>query len=183
MLNILSKLCGKTKKKTPVIIQIPIDKIIEPGPLNRIQSTENESSLTLGIKEEPTTINTEQKKLENHDLIVDDSDPNRIVLKKYLNRYGRSADEAINGEDAIEKIKKIGSYKIVWMDIQMPKMNGIKCTKQLRDLGYKGCIIGLTGHIDEESVSNCKQAGMQDILAKPIDKKVLSACIDQYKKL
>jgi CheY-like chemotaxis protein len=116
------------------------------------------------------------------DLIVDDSDPNRSVIKRYLLREGRQTDEAVNGEDAINVIKKNGVYNIIWMDIQMPRMNGIKCTEYLRNtLGYKGVIIGLTGHVDVDSVNDSKKAGMQDVMAKPIDKKMLEVYIEKYK--
>ncbi|AYV78742.1 MAG: histidine protein kinase SLN1 [Edafosvirus sp.] len=123
----------------------------------------------------------------DHDLIVDDSDPNRLVIKKYLTRFGRKSDEACNGQDAIDIITKNSSalkmYDIIWMDIQMPKMNGINCTEHLRTvLKYKGIIIGLTGHVDIDSVNDCKRVGMDDIIAKPIDKKILEMYIEKYKK-
>jgi CheY-like chemotaxis protein len=135
-----------------------------------------------------TKINVPDKMIEtmndnklDKDLIVDDSDPNRIVIKKYLLKHKRIADEAINGNDAIEKIKMNGTYKIIWMDIQMPKMSGIDCTKFLRNvLQYKGCIIGLTGYVDAESLKLCISAGMNNIMAKPIDKKVLAVFVEQY---
>ncbi len=119
-------------------------------------------------------------KTNNKDLIVDDSTPNRTVMRNYLSRYGRQSDEACNGQDAIEKIKLNGTYNIVWMDLQMPIMNGIQCTQKLRLDSYPGCIIGLTGHVDEESKNNCISAGMQNILAKPIDKQILQTYIDEY---
>jgi CheY-like chemotaxis protein len=162
-----------------------------------VTNTDNKSQLTndtsqsidnkVQIKDQPILhtdfVTTENK--NTHDLIVDDSDPNRVVMRKYLTRYGRTADDAINGLDAIEIISKKQNeeYGIIWMDIQMPRLNGIHCTKRLRqELLYKGCIIGLTGHIDEESVEACKLAGMNDILAKPIDKKVLETYLEKYGK-
>jgi CheY-like chemotaxis protein len=118
------------------------------------------------------------------DLIVDDSDPNRIVLKKYLSRFGRECDETINGLDAINKITKTGTYDIIWMDLQMPKMNGIACANHLRTkLNYKGFIVGLTGHVDQDSIDDCRTAGMDDIIPKPIDKKTLEVYIEKYNKL
>lgn len=153
--------------------------------------------------------------------MVDDSDPNRVVIKRYLNILGRSVDEAINGQDAINKIKiiksqpnldinksvyiesndtkqtsdqinlnieeitseyELNNYDIIWMDIQMPRMNGIKCTEYLRKvLKYKGTIIGLTGHVDAGTINDCEKAGMNAILPKPIEKNVLHAYIDKYK--
>lgn len=122
-------------------------------------------------------------KTNGKDLIVDDSELNRNTMKLYLSKFNRTADEAINGEDAILKIKANGIYKIVWMDVQMPMMNGIICTTKLRnEFGYGGCILGLTGHVDEESIGKCKTAGMNDVLAKPLDKYTLETFINQYSK-
>ncbi len=117
------------------------------------------------------------------DLIVDDSDPNRVVIKKYLARFGREVDETTNGLEAIEKVTSNGTYNIIWMDLQMPKMNGVKCTQHLRTkLNYTGVIIGITGHVDQDSVDDCKNAGMNDIIPKPIDKKILEVYIEKYSK-
>lgn len=119
------------------------------------------------------------------DLIVDDSDPNRIVIKRYLSLFGRNTDEATNGQEALNKIEngeQINTYDIIWMDIQMPRMNGIKCTDYLRnELKYTGTIIGLTGHVDAGTINDCKKVGMNAILPKPIEKNVLRAYIDKYK--
>lgn len=129
---------------------------------------------------------TETKKVsglseEVKDLIVDDSDPNREVLTRYLKKHNRNSDTANNGKVAIEKIGEYKNYKIVWMDIQMPKMNGLECTKYLREVHkYSGYIIGVTGHVDAESVKLAKEVGMTDLIAKPIDKQNLALCIEQY---
>lgn len=166
--NILLK--NKTKKDIP----------IKPDEKSK---TNNENLKVEDVKNK--NINVNKTSYKNHDLIVDDSDPNRSVLKKYLVRYNRTSDEAINGEDVINKIKECMSnnkeFDIVWMDISMPKINGILATKEIREkCNYKGIIIGLTGHIDEESVKQCKLAGMNEVMAKPIDKKVLEMYIEKY---
>ncbi len=127
------------------------------------------------------------------DLIVDDSDANRVVIKRYLTLFDRKVDEASNGYDAIKKIKintnpdtintnQLNNYDIIWMDIQMPRMNGIKCTEYLRnELKYTGIIIGLTGHVDGNTIKECEKAGMNAILPKPIEKNVLMTYIEKYK--
>ena len=121
------------------------------------------------------------------DLVVDDSDPNRVVIKRYLSLFGRNTDEATNGQEALDKIEngeQLNTYDIIWMDIQMPRMNGIKCTNYLRnELKYTGTIIGLTGHVDAGTISDCEKAGMNAILPKPIEKNVLRAYIDKYKRI
>ena len=72
--------------------------------------------------------------------------------------FGRTFKEAINGTDAIDMIGK-DSDDIIWMDVQMPRMNGIKCAEYLRKtLKYNGVIIGLTGHVDQDTINDCEKA-------------------------
>ena len=104
-------------------------------------------------------------------LIVDDSKTNRYVLSKYLERVGINVDEAIDGIECLEYVKKhdINYYDAIWMDIRMPKMDGMEATQQLRQtLCYKKYIIGLTGHVEVESRKQCIKLGMNYIIAKPI---------------
>ncbi len=120
----------------------------------------------------------------NRHLIVDDSDTNRMVIRKYLLRFGHDQiDEACNGKEAIEFIDLNGEYAIIWIDIQMPKMDGIECTKYLRTkMNYKGPIIGVTGHVDNNSRLNCESAGMNSVIAKPMDRKDVLTHIEKYLK-
>lgn len=154
--------------------------------LNKKKKSKIVKSENTGKEEPEIIINIVKQELptifhNGKDLVVDDSDQNLMVIRKYLERFGRQVDEAINGLDAIEKIKEKGTYDLLFIDIQMPKMNGIKATEFLRkELNYQGIIIGLTGHVDEDSINDCKRAGMNEIIAKPIDKKILEVYIEKY---
>jgi CheY-like chemotaxis protein len=135
--------------------------------------------------ESTTTQNNENiEKIKNdlpkRHLICDDANFNRLVLKRRLNMYGCEADEAENGLDAIEKLKT-ANYNVVWMDIKMPKMDGIDATKHIRtQLNYKYPIIGLTGYVDEITIQKCKTAGMNFVVSKPFDKKVIQMYCEKY---
>lgn len=114
-------------------------------------------------------------------LICDDSDLNRLVLAKFLERKGYTYDESINGLDAIEQISKNGEYCVVWMDIMMPRMDGMECTENLRTkYKYNGIIIGLTGYVDQETVNECHKKGMNHVISKPIDRNVLYHYAEKY---
>lgn len=85
--------------------------------------------------------------------------------------------------EAIENVKQHGVYDIIWMDIQMPKMNGYKCVEKLREeLKYKGIIIGLTGFVDQESIDLCHSYGMDHVIGKPINRHLFYSYIDSYCK-
>lgn len=114
-------------------------------------------------------------------LVCDDASGNRYVLVKYMQRKNCLVDEAINGLDAIKKIEENGQYDIIWMDIQMPKMDGLECTRILREkYNYDGVIIGITGYVDPDSFNRCIQAGMTHVIGKPIDKEILFMYVDKY---
>ena len=116
-------------------------------------------------------------------LICDDAFTNRLVLKKYLILFGCDVDEAENGEEALNKVKQNGEYVTIWMDIKMPKMDGLDCTKYLRDImEYKGLIIGLTGYVDDVTINKCLTVGMNRVIAKPFDKKIIEFHIEDLKK-
>lgn len=117
----------------------------------------------------------------NKILICDDAAGNRIVLKRYLAYKKCESDETIDGENTIEMVKKNGEYAIIFIDIQMPKMDGITCTRILRqEMGYMGTIIGITGCVDPDSFKKCTEAGMDHVLSKPINKHVLYMYYDKY---
>ena len=114
-------------------------------------------------------------------LVCDDASTNRMVLRRYLELKQCKVDEANNGYDAIEKIKENGIYDIIWMDIQMPKMDGLSAAKKIRnEYNYTGTIIGLTGYVDPKSFKDCLEAGMNHVISKPIDKNVLYMYVDKY---
>ena len=118
----------------------------------------------------------------NKHLICDDAYTNRLVLKKYLLLFGCLVDEAENGLDALNKVKTNGEYKIIWMDIKMPKMDGYECTEILRqDMKYTGKIIGLTGYVDAESIKKCLSIGMNDVVSKPFDSGIIESLVNKNK--
>lgn len=113
-----------------------------------------------------SNISVEGKKSDYH-LIVDDSEINRLVLRKYLTRIGEKYIEVTNGKESLSVINNYPFY-IIWMDVRMPVMNGIDTTKKLRELGYNNYIIGITGQVDPETHAECLQAGMSFVIAKPV---------------
>ena len=128
-------------------------------------------------------INTKQDNMPENKkhLIVDDASSNRLVLRRYLEIYKCTVDEAENGLDALRKVKSDGKYKVIWMDIKMPKMDGLDCTKYLREeLNYSGAIISLSGYVDEVTIRRCYEVGVNHVMSKPFDKKVIQMYVEKY---
>ncbi len=102
-------------------------------------------------------------------LLVDDNNLNRKVTCGFLKDSNIQMDMAVDGEDAVEKVKK-NDYDLVLMDIQMPKMDGYTATKLiLQDPKTKDLpIIAMTAHAMESDRQECLAVGMKGHLIKPI---------------
>lgn len=105
-------------------------------------------------------------------LIADDDAFNRMLLSTILARWEIHATEVKNGREALEAVIQ-SEYDLILMDARMPEMNGFEATSQIRRLAdpQKACmpILALTAATSEEKQSECRQAGMNDVLSKPFD--------------
>ena len=121
-------------------------------------------------------------------LIVDDVPMNRKMLRRVLeNRYD-IIDEAENGQEAVDMVKatvggEIGSYyDMITMDYQMPVLDGITATRRIRDVGYVGLIIAVTGNALEADVTTFLNNGADAVLTKPLSVRVLDDCLETLQK-
>ena len=122
-----------------------------------------------------------------HVLIVDDSALNRRILRSSLQLDGGyTCEEAVDGLEAVSRIMtdvhniEAGlhvNFDVVLMDNQMPRMNGIQATEELRRCGYQGVIIGVTGEDDDETRQQFKSAGANECLTKPVSHDMLANTI------
>lgn len=109
-------------------------------------------------------------------LVVDDNDINLEIAKAMLEAEGLSVDLAENGLEALEKMT-LGGYDIVFMDMQMPVMDGLEAVRRVRALAAETGtealralpIIAMTANAMVQDKKLCREAGMNDHLAKPIE--------------
>jgi CheY-like chemotaxis protein len=114
-------------------------------------------------------------------LVVEDSTVNQAVILAMLHRAGHSADVARNGLEAVNAVRD-NDYDLVLMDIQMPGMDGVSATREIRALpGGKANvpIIAVTADVVRGSRERFLAAGMNDYIAKPIQMNDLFAAIDR----
>ncbi|MEK4007947.1 PAS domain S-box protein [Paenibacillus sp. FSL H3-0333] len=101
-------------------------------------------------------------------LIAEDHPVNQQILQTFLKKRGYTSDLAVNGEQAVEAVRS-RHYDLVFMDIQMPGMDGIEATRQIREaMGLSPVIIAATAFARKEDEEMCLRAGMQDFIPKPI---------------
>ncbi|MCL2127402.1 MAG: ATP-binding protein [Treponema sp.] len=108
-------------------------------------------------------------------LLAEDVEINRVILKELLSETRVSIDEAANGEEVVAAFssKPQGYYDLVFMDIQMPKMDGYEATRRIRALDRPDAgtipIIAMTASAYREDIKNALAAGMNGHLSKPIE--------------
>jgi CheY-like chemotaxis protein len=110
-----------------------------------------------------------------HILIAEDNDINWEIISAMLGMYGITSERAENGRICVEKMQKAkqGSYQLIFMDIQMPEMNGLDATRAIRKLEDPWAssipIIAMTADAFSENVTECLNAGMNGHIAKPVN--------------
>lgn len=104
-------------------------------------------------------------------LVVEDSRVNQLVLEEMLTAEGAVVALAGNGLQAVEQVRLDAEarFDAVLMDVQMPVMDGCEATRQLHRIRPGLPVIGQTAHTQAEERERCRQAGMADHIAKPID--------------
>ena len=123
-----------------------------------------------------------------HILVTEDNDINWEIISMLLQMQGVETERAVNGLEAVERMKNArkGEFDLIFMDIQMPVMNGIEATKQIRVLEDPWArqipIIAMTADAFSENVAECFEAGMNGHIAKPIDMKIVLKEIRRIKE-
>ncbi|MBD2665456.1 integral membrane sensor hybrid histidine kinase [Richelia sinica FACHB-800] len=113
-------------------------------------------------------------------LLVEDNKVNQKVATLTLKKIGYVADIANNGLEVLEQLKK-QVYDLIFMDMQMPEMDGITTTKIIRQSNiHQPWIIALTANALEADRQNCLDAGMNDFITKPIALPEISRVISKY---
>ena len=158
-------------------------------PLFRSRLTATLRQFTSGRKEK--TARNYLEKLSESDytgkriLLVEDNELNREIAGEILQMTGAEVEIAENGKIAVEKVEASpkGSYDLIFMDIQMPVMNGYEATAAIRSLpGEKGKlpIVAMTANAFAEDVQLAKNTGMNGHIAKPLDMNKLNDVLKNW---
>ena len=112
-------------------------------------------------------------------LIAEDNDINWEIISAMLDMFGITTERAENGRICVDKISTAeeGRYDLVFMDVQMPEMNGLDATRAIRKLEDPKAssipIVAMTADAFSENITECLNAGMNGHIAKPIDVKLV----------
>ncbi|MBC8481638.1 MAG: DUF3365 domain-containing protein [Planctomycetes bacterium] len=114
-----------------------------------------------------------------HVLVAEDVETNQVLIKSLLQRMGLEVTIVADGNEAVQKAVS-SEYDLIFMDIQMPNMNGYEATKELRKKGIVIPIIALTANAMIGDDNKCIEAGCDDYLPKPLDRRQLLEKIKKY---
>ncbi len=111
-------------------------------------------------------------------LVVEDEPINRNIALEILEEAGFVVDIAVNGREAVARVKS-ELFDLILMDMQMPEMDGLTATGEIRRLhfGQNLPIIAMTANAFEQDRERCLAAGMDDFITKPFDPDLLYACL------
>ncbi|GLQ52041.1 hypothetical protein GCM10010872_34900 [Dyella flava] len=112
-------------------------------------------------------------------LLVDDNPVNRELIQQQLETLGYTVDAAEDGAVAL-RLWHEGSYEMVLTDINMPKMNGYELTEELRAKGVEVPILAVTATALTSEKMQCKQAGINELLLKPLSLQQLGEAMSRY---
>ncbi|MGH8204891.1 MAG: response regulator, partial [Steroidobacteraceae bacterium] len=115
-------------------------------------------------------------------LLVEDNATNRRVAELFLERAGCEVVLAADGREALEVLRK-RRVDLVRMDVQMPAMDGLEATQRIRAEipgGARIPVVGLTASALKEQVEACRVAGMDEVIAKPLERERLEAVLERY---
>ncbi|MEO1347400.1 MAG: PAS domain S-box protein [Cyanobacteria bacterium J06635_15] len=136
----------------------------------------------------PKTLTAHRWPAQTRLLLVEDNRVNQMVVRSLLKRLGLAVDVAINGLEALhllEAAPQNQAYTLVFMDCQMPELDGYEASRQIRegiasDRNRDITIIAMTANAMKGDKEKCLEAGMNDYLAKPIDPKALSEMLQKW---
>jgi CheY-like chemotaxis protein len=115
-------------------------------------------------------------------LLAEDNVVNEKVATRFLQKLGYVVHAVTNGREAVDAWAK-GGYDLVLMDCQMPVLDGYAATREIRAREHDGQhipIVALTANAMAKDEIECRQAGMDDYLAKPLDREALARCLEQH---
>ncbi len=156
---------------------------IEPGPLEGVRRRSSFPAVRRSPEVFPASA-APGPPLSGRVLLAEDVEVNRRLLSRILERSGLRVEEAENGRIAVEKALAAEAagepYDIVFMDMQMPEMDGYEASSRLRDQGYRSPIVALTSHSLPEERERCLGAGCAEFMTKPVDRLELLKVLSRF---
>lgn len=180
-------------KGTMFMVELPLfefspDNDVKKDPLDAVMGMGGANTTGSQTEQSETT---DDEIRSRRILVVEDSDFSRKMLIRLLERSGHLCIPAANGQDALETVRSDlqnakanpddhNPIDTILMDYEMPLLWGPECTKLIRQLGFVGTVLGVTGNVLSEDVNLFIESGADELLSKPISMKRLDSCWDRH---
>ncbi len=112
-------------------------------------------------------------------LVAEDNPSNQMLINLLLSKVGLDVTIAGDGKIAVEKVEN-EQFDLIFMDMQMPNMNGYEATAVIRSKQIKTPIVALTANAMSEDMNKCKQSGCDEYLSKPVKQEKLFAMVEKF---
>jgi two-component system sensor histidine kinase/response regulator len=152
----------------PRVLQAPGGRLDLPLKLSQLRQM---LGLVADEKDTPD-VRRDPERAYGHILVVDDNMTNMRVAQAMIEKLGYLVDGVANGEEAIAALGRV-AYDLVFMDAQMPVMDGFEATQRIRQgsgqvINPRVPIVAMTAHVMKQDHDHCLEAGMNDYIGKPI---------------
>jgi signal transduction histidine kinase/ligand-binding sensor domain-containing protein/DNA-binding response OmpR family regulator len=179
---LLSSIGDDSLKKFPELFVSVLTKPVKPLHLEKIILTQFQSGVARPEpkKSAQSLLNADfALKKPLNILVAEDNLINQKMILKVLEKLGYNADLANHGKEVIQKLDS-HFYDLIFMDVQMPEMDGLECTRYIRRSYEKQpVIVAMTANAMIEDREECIRAGMNDYLPKPVKIEALLAMLQQ----
>ncbi|PHR61183.1 MAG: hypothetical protein COA43_04185 [Robiginitomaculum sp.] len=136
------------------------------------------------IPENPSTPNTQNDGRVGaglNILLAEDNAINALLTRTLLEADGATVETVEDGSLAVEAVKT-GAYDLIFMDMRMPKMDGLEATRKIRGLGKTMPIVALTANAFDDDRNACFDSGMNDFMTKPVSAEELTEMVSTWVK-
>ena len=174
-----------TDKATPEVIKsaketgfnLTVSKPFTPS--NLLHAIEN-PHLTLNKEVNSTNANNKKDLFKNKSiLVVEDNTVNQDIAKNLLEKTGCKVSLANNGQDAVNAVRR-SNFDLVFMDIQMPVLDGFEATREIRKFNTAVPIVAMTAHALNEDQEKSLESGMNGHITKPVKVETFYSTIQEY---
>jgi CheY-like chemotaxis protein len=141
--------------------------------LEELELADDEEVMALSRPEKPVAS-------ELKILVAEDHPVNRKLLETFVKKTGADVYLAEDGQQAVQAVRENKDIDLIFMDIQMPVMNGIEATVELRKDGYNGIIIACTANNDSTDFDSYISSGINDIIVKPFKSDTIKNILEKW---
>ncbi|MFD2163608.1 two-component regulator propeller domain-containing protein [Paradesertivirga mongoliensis] len=182
---LLSSIGDESKKKYPQLFTAILTKPVKQQHLCKViqMALKNQAQTNVPDQKPANLLSVDFAEHYPLDILIAEDNPiNQRLIIRVLNKLGYEPDLANNGKEVIEMLSK-HVYELIFMDIQMPEMDGLEATRCIRtDFEKQPVIVAMTANAMAEDREACREAGMDNYLSKPINLEELMVMLQKVFK-